>query len=155
MLVKGIIEEKINIYQYKVRIPLINKASYNSNPTLHEELSAAPICAPTGLTPIYNKGDIVFIDFENGDLGNPVILGTLLRQNADKSSYSNIDVATLNVYNQCVLPVDTAIGNIQSQDVNSVLSSYDVITSLLDASGGSSVEEAAQEDVDTAEAIFN
>ena len=67
MLVKGIIEEKVDIYSYRVRIPFLNKVEGDSNPTLTEDLSVAAISTIPGIHSVFEQGDVVFIDFENDD----------------------------------------------------------------------------------------
>lgn len=119
MLVKGIIEEKVDIYSYRVRIPFLNKVEGDSNPTLTEDLSVAAISTIPGIHSIFEQGDVVFIDFENDDFSDPVILG-LLDRTSDKTSYNNIDTTSLNVNLTANLPYETYIGDITPFELSSL-----------------------------------
>ena len=155
MVVKAIIEDRVDIYSYRIRIPILNKISSASNPTSYETLSVAPVCTIPGVEIIYNKGDVVFVAFENDDLSEPVIIGQLAKK-TDGGSYTSIFTSTLNVGLTANLPVETSIGSNTSQRINTTFSSVDAVNSLINSdSGGGSVEEATQEDVDNAESIFN
>lgn len=155
MLVKAIIEERIDKYSYKIRIPLINKLSSSANPTSNEHLSVAPICTIPGIEIIYNKGDVVFVDFEKDDLSEPVIIGSLFRK-TNSGSYTTIHTSTLDVDLTTKLPTQTIIGYSSADDVNNILASSDAINSLIESGGGGgSVEEATSSDVDTAKQIFS
>lgn len=119
MLVKGIIEQKVDIYSYKVRIPFLNKISQDSNPTSTENLSVATISTIPGIHSVFEEGDVVFIDFENDDFSDPVILGKLDRDST-KTSYNTLDTSTLNVNLTANLPEETYIGNITPFELNSL-----------------------------------
>lgn len=131
MLVKAIIEEKIDKYSYRVRVPLLNKLHSSANPTNTEDLSVAPICTTPGVEIVYNVGDIVFISFENNDYNHPVIIGNLFRDGIS-GSYNSINTTNLNVSLSTSLSNDTKIGDISSNQVYSSLSSLDVVNSLID-----------------------
>lgn len=119
MLVKGIIEQKVDIYSYKVRIPFLNKISEDSNPTSTENLSVATINTIPGIHSVFEEGDVVFVDFENDDFSDPVILGKLDRDST-KTSYNNLDTSTLNVNLTANLPQETYIGDITPFELNSL-----------------------------------
>ena len=153
MIVKAIIEERVTKYSYRIRIPLLNKAAYSANPTKTEDLNIAPVCVRPGEDVYFVKGDVVFAGFENDDLSKPVILGVLYRQD-DYGSYSSLNLGSLTVNIDSYLSENTNIGKFNSEVVNQVLSSSDVLQSVI--SGGSgSVEEATTQDVDDAKSIFS
>lgn len=119
MLVKGIIEEKVDNFTYKIRIPFLNKIESDSDPTLSENLSSAPMCTVTGVHVVYQAGDVVFIDFENDDFSDPVIMGRLDRS-VDLGSYNSIDTSTLNVDLTATLPDKITIGEIGYPEIVSL-----------------------------------
>lgn len=81
MLCKGIIEEvSMHDNTAKVRIPILNKMADDLDGTPTNELSDALIVCSPGILPIYNVGDVVFIEFEQDEFDAPVILGLLLRE---------------------------------------------------------------------------
>ena len=77
MLTKAYVEEIVSDYQVRVRIPIFDKLASSPGGTPKEQLSISPICAVPGGKYNYSVGDIVFVTFEDNDLGRPVILGQL------------------------------------------------------------------------------
>lgn len=132
MLVKGIIDKKVDNYTYKVRIPFLDKIESDSNPTLSEDLSEAPMCTIAGVHSVYESGDVVYIDFENDDLSDPVILGKLDRE-ADLGSYNNIETATLQADITANLPEQTYIGSVQPNEIVALKGIHNNIQQQLDA----------------------
>lgn len=93
---KAIVEEVIDKYNIRVRIPFYDKAAESASATKFEDLSIACICTPAGESPALLKGDIVFVDFEDNNIGKPVIIGTLFRESGVKSK-TNISANSLEV----------------------------------------------------------
>ena len=101
-MVKGIIETIETSFTYKVRIPVYHKIKNAVAYTPVEDLPIATVCTSPGVLPIYQIGDIVWIDFENDELGLPVITGLLYREEQTNST-ADINCSTLIVDNDTVL----------------------------------------------------
>lgn len=100
MFNKAIIEKRIDAYNYKVRIPRYNKTSYSSFSTDADDLYEAIVCITPGVFPVYDIGDIVFVQFENDQLNQPVIVGKLYRE--DDDSESTCDIECLSVDSESI-----------------------------------------------------
>lgn len=137
MVTKGIVEEIINIYQAKVRLPVYDGFADTKNATPSNELTIASIC---NIPNIYNTiavGDIVYVAFEDNDLGNPVILGQLYKEEmhtlADiKLNSANINQLTVN--KNASLPQNTSIGSISSKEIAALSGVKDNIQNQIDNS---------------------
>ena len=90
MIQKGIIEEIISKYQYKVRIPRYDKLYTTPDRVTTEDLSTAIVCSVPGTKVSFALGDVVLVAFENSELNRPVILGLLYREEfGDESQFSS------------------------------------------------------------------
>ena len=135
MVTKGIIEEIINIYQAKVRLPVYDGFADTKNATPSNELTIASIC---NIPNIYNTiavGDIVYVAFEDNDLGNPVILGQLYKEEMNtladiKLNSANINQLTVN--KNASLPQNTSIGSISSKEIAALSGIKDNIQNQID-----------------------
>lgn len=110
-MVKGIIEKVESKYSYKVRIPIYHKVENTPGAVDTADLPIAPVCTLPGVDPSYKVGDIVWVDFENDEIGMPIIVGVLYRQDIP-SSTSDIRCDSIDVSVDTKLPVSTKIGNI-------------------------------------------
>lgn len=111
MITKGIVERVIDPYKAVVRIPTLDNMEYSASSTPKERLREAIICSISGVANAVALGDVVFVGFEDNDLGNPIILGHLLRSAAGNSSMS-LTVKDLESLSTARLPEDTLIGDI-------------------------------------------
>ena len=135
MVTKGIVEEIINIYQAKVRLPVYDGFADTKNATPSNELTIASIC---NIPNIYNTiavGDIVYVAFEDNDLGNPVILGQLYKEEMNtladiKLNSANINQLTVN--KNASLPQNTSIGSISSKEIAALSGIKDNIQNQID-----------------------
>lgn len=135
MVTKGIVEEIINVYQAKVRLPVYDGFADTKNATPSDELTIASIC---NIPNIYNTiavGDIVYVAFEDNDLGNPVILGQLYKEEMNtladlKLNSANINQLTIN--KNTSLPQNTSIGSISSKEIAALSGIKDNIQNQLD-----------------------
>ena len=80
MIQKGIIEQVINKYTYRVRIPRYDKIAGDPSATKTKDLPIAIVCAYPGTELVFTTGDIVLVDYENDELNQPVILGLLYNE---------------------------------------------------------------------------
>lgn len=131
MITKGIVEDIITPYQIKVRMPLIDGIEGSRNGVTFNNLSSAAICLPSGFSNTLQKGDIVFIGFEDNDLGKPVILGHLSREAFN--SVPNCDMNILNVFSIATLPENTYIGNVTPKDLKNIANSSNNIQTQINA----------------------
>ena len=135
MVTKGIVEEIINIYQAKVRLPVYDGFADTKNATPSNELTIASIC---NIPNIYNTiavGDIVYVAFEDNDLGNPVILGQLYKEEMNTLADIKLNSANINqlaVNKNASLPQNTSIGSISSKEIAALSGVKDNIQNQID-----------------------
>jgi hypothetical protein len=108
MIVKGLIKS-INFADNscRVRIPLFETAASKGEVVLNATMLIQP-----GMYNGYIEGDVVFIDFENDDLGQPIVLGKLYLGAAKEAAttvHSALAVSNLTVTSNATLPMDTRI----------------------------------------------
>ena len=119
MLTKAYVEEIVDNYRVKVRIPIFNGLDSSPNATPTEQLSISPICAIPGGKYNYSVGDIVFVTFEDNDLGRPVILGQLYAD-IDNQGLASLTLDSLEVKQSATLPSDTSIGNVSAESIKNL-----------------------------------
>ena len=131
MITKGIIEEILPKYKVRVRLPLLNGMVQSTSGLKTNELSLATICVLPNISNVLNVGDIVFVGFEDNDLSKPIILGQLF---SDKSFTTkiNLDVAKFSTSSYTKLAMDTWIGNISPDEINSLYGVKGFIQKQLD-----------------------
>lgn len=96
MIYKAIIEKRINDYSYVVRIPRFHKSKDSPTAVSSKDLPTAYVCMIPGIYPSYDLGDIVFVCLENEEIGKPIIIGKLFREDDKKESTCDIDCMTFN-----------------------------------------------------------
>lgn len=131
MITRGIIEKVISKYSYLVRIPVYNQVTSAANYTPTDELSVATVCVQAGNSPKYKLGDIVYIDFEDSDIGQPIILGLLYRENMT-STANNTEVSSLAVSVNAKLSEDTSIGEVTGNEISQLKGATDNIQWQID-----------------------
>lgn len=113
MITRAIVEQKINEYQYRVRIPIFDKAASAPLSTNLKDLCIAVASMPKGIYNSLQEGDVVLVGFEDNSAGSPVILGHLYREALNNiQSFPTIIADVLQVNNQVNLPTNTTIGTI-------------------------------------------
>ena len=123
MIQKAIIEQKIDKYSMKVRIPVYNKIKSDPTATPLDELYTASIQTLPGCSPNYQEGDIVLVDFENDNISLPVIVGLLYRENMPKGSTDvTADSLTVNVNSN--LSENTLIGSVTPESIKKLSDKY-------------------------------
>lgn len=111
MITRAIIEEKISPYKFKVRIPTFDRSKEDAIKTAAKDLSIATASIPKGVYNNLDVGDVVFVAFENNDIGLPVIIGQLYRDaliKGPQESLLNCNVLEVGV--QANLPTNIKIG---------------------------------------------
>lgn len=133
MLTKAIIEEVIDTYSAKVRIPIYHQIEPSPFATNIKDLPIASICVLPGTSMALRKNDVVFVDFEMDQVERPVIIGCLSRE--DSSSSCNINAQSLKVEVDCTLPGDTSFGEAKDlADINQ----ENIFVEVAQAGGGES-----------------
>ncbi len=115
MIVKGIVESIESDYLVKVRIPLLDGLADTVNGVGTRDLNSATICSLPNCSNNVSQGDVVFVGFENNDIGKPIILGHLFKEVSD-STLINIKVNSLTA-NYADLPENTSIGNVTGSNL--------------------------------------
>lgn len=117
MLTKGIVEQLIDKYTAKVRLPIYDGAEGSKNATSKDDLTEATICSLPNISSTISVGDIVYVGFENDDISMPVILGHLQSENKPESlvdlKFSNIEAT-----GTTVLSEQTFIGDVTPLEIS-------------------------------------
>ena len=163
MITKGIIVGRSTVQgeenKYIVRIPIIHGVEGSPQYTEDKYLPTAPVCGIPGFTNVVNPGDVVYITFENDSYDNPVILGHLLLDldtttvNDNAGTRIDATVRTLRFfddnnnqnkdYTQAILPQNTSIGKVTSEQLSflrdardNIQDQIDYLQEEIDAGGG-------------------
>ena len=119
MIYRGIVEQIIDRYTVKVRIPLIHRAS-NSNEYTHvDNLPEAKISTLPNTHPNIQCGDVVVVAFENNDSTRPIIIGYLYREELTNTSVSTT-LNSLEVIDEVKLSPNTSIGDISAENLQAL-----------------------------------
>ena len=130
MTFRAIITQVIDNYHCKVRIPQLNKIKEALGATPDSELYTATIAAISGIQPAYRVGDAVFVTCENSDNTSPLIIG-LIYNSKSKLRQSDCYFGSAVINSKAVLPKDTAIGNVNSTNIECLEGLTDNINSAL------------------------
>ena len=115
-MTRAIIEGMVDDFHYRVRIPLLNKIAAAIGSTPIEELAIATLAVAPGISPKFRNGNIVFVEFEEGDTSKPVIVGSLFNT-LESSVVSDAQFDSLIVNVNTELPRDTSIGDVTDDNI--------------------------------------
>lgn len=118
-MTRAIIEGMVDDFHYRVRIPVLNKIAAAIGATPVEELSIATIAIPPGVSPKFRSGDIVFVEFEEGDTSKPVIVGSLFNT-LDSQIVSDAKFDSLSVNVNTTLKRETQIGEVTADNIANI-----------------------------------
>lgn len=118
-MTRAIVEGMVDDFHYRVRIPVLNKIAAAIGATPVEELSIATISIPPGVSPKFRSGDIVFVEFEEGDTSKPVIVGSLFNT-LDSQIVSDAKFDSLSVNVNTTLKRETQIGEVTADNIANI-----------------------------------
>ena len=118
-MTRAIVEGMVDDFHYRVRIPVLNKIAAAIGATPVEELSIATIAVEPGVSPKFRSGDIVFVEFEEGDTSKPVIVG-LLFNTLDSKIVSDAKFDSLSVNVNTTLQRETQIGEVTADNIANI-----------------------------------
>lgn len=116
MITKAIVEQVVDQYNIRVRIPIIDRTSKSSIHTSTKDLNIATICTVPGCAPNLQVGDVVIVAIDDTLDENVVILGHSYRS-TPSNTYPDLTVNQLDVNVECKLPLETTIGNVTGHDL--------------------------------------
>lgn len=120
MITKGIVEELLENNKARVRLPIYNRAKDSKDATLTENLDAATICTLPNSANTVNVNDIVFVGFEDNDVGKPIILGHLAGSE-NKSTHIDLHVRLFTTQSTTKLSDQTWIGDVTPEELQSLI----------------------------------
>ena len=118
-MTRAIVEGMVDDFHYRVRIPVLNKIAAAIGATPVEELSIATIAVEPGVSPKFRSGDIVFVEFEEGDTSKPVIVGSLFNT-LDSQIVSDAKFDSLLVNVNTTLQRETQIGEVTADNIANI-----------------------------------
>ena len=118
-MTRAIVEGMVDDFHYRVRIPVLNKIAAAIGATPVEELSIATIAIPPGVSPKFRSGDIVFVEFEEGDTSKPVIVGSLFNT-LDSQIVRDAKFDSLSVNVNTTLKRETQIGEVTADNIANI-----------------------------------
>lgn len=115
MITKAIVEDVIDRYTIKIRIPTLDRTIQSSVRTLSENLDVAVVCTLPHFDLNIQRGDIVIVAKEETE-DDPIILGYLYRSKMT-DTYADCILSSIGVHNSAQLPHDTSIGDVLSHEI--------------------------------------
>ena len=122
MITRAIVEDQVDLYHYRVRIPIFDKIDTAPIHTDFNDLCIATISSAKGINNNISVGDIVFVGFEDNNASNPIIIGQLYREALTKDNQAFLSVSNLTALDTAQLPTNTFIGNITYNQLVQALS---------------------------------
>lgn len=129
MITKAIVVSKVpNSSKYTVRIPILDGIQGGNISTPDGLLAQATVCTLPNVKNVVNPGDIVYVEFEENDMGRPVILGHLYQENSKTNTCIDLQLRSLVVEDKAnprassaSLPDNTNISGISTNDMEKLL----------------------------------
>lgn len=116
MITKAIVEDVIDRYNIKIRIPSLDRTPRSSVRTLSDNLDVAIICTLPHFDLNIQRGDIVIVAWEETE-EEPIILGYLYRSKMT-DTYVDCILSSVHVNNNAHLPHDTFIGDVMNHEIH-------------------------------------
>lgn len=118
MIRRAIVEEIIDPYLMKVRIPEVDRTKSSSTYVDTEDLEEMTVCVQAGITTSLNVGDIVIVSYDKYAPDEAVILGCLFREGLE--SFTDAKLNELIVFGKAELTKNTTIGDIGYNELSSL-----------------------------------
>ena len=115
MITKAIVEQIIDSSSVNVRIPVLDKIEDASTGVPLGSCQIAHICSLPNIEYNFNIGDIVFVDFEDNNMDNPVIIGYLYGVSDSKVDGT---VESILVRSCAKLPSSIQIGEVTEDELS-------------------------------------
>ena len=131
MITKGIVEDIIDEYFVRVRMPVYNGVTTAPSYVATEDLPQATICTLPSCKPNLQVGDVVFVGFEDNDFNKPIILGHLYGDFV-KEFGADITLNSLTVQVNTQLSEDTSIGNVTPDNIKALQGAHDNLQAQID-----------------------
>lgn len=116
MVTRGIVEQVIDPYHIRVRLPLYDGAPFLTTSVPTSDLSVATVCTLPNTNPNIQVGDIVFVGLEDNDRKKPIVIGFLYRE-TQYTTEIDLKLSTITVDNLAKLSEDTSIGDVSPSDI--------------------------------------
>lgn len=117
MITRAYITEVISASKVRVRIPMYDRIPKAGMSVEDKNLSIATICSPPNMIYNPNVGDVVFVGFEDNDMGKPVVLGYLIQNEESAPVVSSISVMATQ---SATMPYNTNIGSVRPEEIKSL-----------------------------------
>lgn len=131
MITKGTIEKIIDDYSAKVRLPIYDGVENSQGSTSEKNLSEAAICLLPNSNVRLVKGDVVYVAFEDDDIGKPVIIGWLQKSTGNTSDVGLV-TSTLTTTSTTILDNQTYIGNVKPSEIQTLQGARDNLQAQID-----------------------
>lgn len=117
MITRGIIEEVIDSYTVKVRIPMVDRVATSTIHTSSNNLRQAVVSALPGIVLHLSVGDVVIVDLPDRSDNSGTILGYLYRPEI-KDFRCDALFDTVSIQSVSRLPKNTTIGDVTPPEIH-------------------------------------
>lgn len=128
MITRGIIEQVVDAFHVKVRIPTIDRVASSNVHTSTENLNTATYVSVPGCEVQLQPGDVVIVHVSSETV---TIIGYLYRQEVI-SKRCSFNLESLDVSGSAKLPLDTRIGNVRPGEISMLQGVEDNIQTQID-----------------------
>lgn len=128
MITRAIVEQVIDSFHVKIRVPSIDRVQSSNLHTSTENLNTATYAGVPGCEVNLQPGDVVIVHIGAEDA---TILGYLYR-NESINKRSSFNLESLNVSDTVNLPFQTSIGDVTSNDISKLVGVKDNIQYQID-----------------------
>ena len=116
MICKAIVEEIIDQYKVRVRVPTFHRGEESIGATPLIDMPVTIMCVQPGIYSNIKVKDVVMVDFEDDNVDKPVIIGLLFSENS-KKSLPDITANSLKVKVNSKFTKDTTIGEVTPDNI--------------------------------------
>ena len=114
--------------KFKIYVPIFRRAGEPENNPSGASIMYATLCYNPGAENGYRVGDVVYISFENNQMGEPIILGKLFLNNTQESENTTYLIGDeLNISKSAKLPMNTTIGDVKLSNIENLFQQVGVL----------------------------